>query len=161
MTKLIKKWWTKKEVSNTLTLARVVSLYKKGDPEKQENYRPISLLNTFYKVIAAAIQRRLGGTLDNLVMKTQYGSGNRSTTTDALFVAKRMQEYAERAGQKGVMILLDKASDNRTRMAIQDAGLPRSTGRKCRHNQESVQEAGVLCRSRGSQVKSGNANNRD
>jgi hypothetical protein len=32
--KLIKKWWTKKEVPNTLTLARVVSLYKKRGPRK-------------------------------------------------------------------------------------------------------------------------------
>ena len=43
--KLIRKWWLKREVPQTLTVARVVSLYKKGDPEVQENYRPISLLN--------------------------------------------------------------------------------------------------------------------
>ena len=68
LTKLIRKWWVKREVPNTLTLARVVSLYKRR-PRKQENYRPISLLNTFYKIIATAIQRRLAGTLDSLIMK--------------------------------------------------------------------------------------------
>ena len=83
---------------NTLQLARVVSLYKKGDPEVQENYRPISLLNTFYKIIAAAIQRRLASTLDSKLMNTQYGFRKDRSTTDALFVAKRMIEYAERAG---------------------------------------------------------------
>ena len=32
--------------------ANIVLLYKKGDPELQSNYRPIALLNTFYKVLA-------------------------------------------------------------------------------------------------------------
>ena len=82
---------------NTLTLARVVSLYKKSDPGKLENYRPISLLNTFYKIIATAIQRRLAGTLDNPIMNNQYGFRKNRSTTDALFVATRMQEYTERA----------------------------------------------------------------
>ena len=40
-------------------------------------------------------------------MKTQYGfRGNRSTV-DALFIARRIQEYAEQADQTGLMLLLD------------------------------------------------------
>ena len=104
---MVSRWWKKKEVPNSITLARVVSLYKKGDPEKQENYRPISLLNSFYKIVAAAIQRRLADKLDSKLMNTQYGFRKNRSTADALFVAKRMMEYAERAGQKGLMILLD------------------------------------------------------
>ena len=44
------------------------------------------------------------------------GSGKNRSTSDALFVAKRMIEYAERAGQKCQMILLDweKAFDKIT-----------------------------------------------
>ena len=80
---------------------------QKRDPEKQENYRPISLLNTFYKIIAAAMPRRLASSLDHLLMKTQYGFRKNKSTINALFVAKRMQEYAERAGHQGMMILLD------------------------------------------------------
>ena len=41
-----------KKIPKDIMLARVVSLYKKGDPEKQENYRPISLLSSFYKIFA-------------------------------------------------------------------------------------------------------------
>ena len=89
--KMIAKWWKEQKVPDSITLARVVSLYKKGDPEKQENYRPISLLNTFYKIIAAALQRRLAGTLDHLLMKTQYGFRKNRSTIDALFVAKRLR----------------------------------------------------------------------
>ena len=39
--KLFRSWRLKRKVPNTLTLVRVVSLYKKGDPAIQENYRPI------------------------------------------------------------------------------------------------------------------------
>ena len=73
LTMMIRRWWNKKEIPSALTLARVVTPYKKGGPEKQENYRPTSLLNTFYKIIAAAIQRRLASALDKKLMNTQYG----------------------------------------------------------------------------------------
>ena len=74
----------------------MVSLYKKGNPDLQENYRPISLLNTYYKILAACLQNRLAEALDSKLMKTQYGfRGNRSTI-DAIFITRRLQEYAER-----------------------------------------------------------------
>ena len=62
---LINQWWTEQTIPEDLTLAKVVSLYKKGNPEIQENYRPVSLLNTYYKLIVAGIQRRLAKALDN------------------------------------------------------------------------------------------------
>ena len=65
-------------------------------------------MNTFYKTIAAAIQRRLAKTLDNELMNTQYGFRRDRSTKDALFVAKCMIAYAERAGMKGLMVLLDR-----------------------------------------------------
>ena len=83
-----------------MTLARGISLYKKGDPDKHENYRPISLLNTFYKIIAAGVQRRLAKGLDKYIMKTQFGFRGEKGTVDALFIAMRSQEYAEREDRR-------------------------------------------------------------
>ena len=40
-------------------------------------------------------------------MSTQYGFTRDRSTTDALFVAKRMIEYAERADMKKLMVVLD------------------------------------------------------
>ena len=88
---MLNEWWTSKRIPKKLTLARVVSLYKKGNPDLQENYRPISLLNTYYKIFAACLQNRLAEALDSKLMKTQYGfRGNRSTI-DAIFITRRLQ----------------------------------------------------------------------
>ena len=40
-------------------------------------------------------------------MNTQYGFTRDRSTTDALFVAKRRIEYAERADMKRLMVVLD------------------------------------------------------
>ena len=105
--KCINEEWETGDIPDEATTARVVSLHKKGNPDKQENYRPISLLNTCYKIIAAVMQRRLAKALDKYIMKTQFGFRSKRSTIDALFIARRLQEHAERRGNKGLMLLLD------------------------------------------------------
>ena len=39
---LINEWWISGTIPEDMLTARVVSLYKKGNPEILENYRPIS-----------------------------------------------------------------------------------------------------------------------
>ena len=87
--------------------ANIALIFKKGNPLKRENNRPISLLNAIYKIYASIIHSRLVEALDHEIQDTQFGFRKNRSTSDALFVAKRMQEYAERRGQKGLMILLD------------------------------------------------------
>ena len=43
--------------------ARVVLIFKKGATDDLGNYRPLSLLNTYYKLLAALLQRRLAQAL--------------------------------------------------------------------------------------------------
>ena len=45
-------FWRHKYVPDDFTRAQIESIYKKGDPDNPENYRPISLLNTSYKIVA-------------------------------------------------------------------------------------------------------------
>ena len=56
-------------------------------------------------------------------MKTQYGFRRNRSTIDALFIARRLQDYAERKGQKGLMLLLDweKAFDKIERDKLMEA----------------------------------------
>ena len=104
---LINQWWEQCAVPKEVLKAKVASLYKKGNPDQQGNYRPISLLSAFYKIIAAVIQQRLAATLEPLIMKTQFGFRTGKGTSHALFIARRLQEFAERAGWPGLLVLLD------------------------------------------------------
>ena len=120
---LVNEWWSKGEVPHEILRARVASLYKKGDPNKQENYRPISLLNSFYKVIASVIKKRLEEVVDERLMSTQYGFRKKKSTKHAIFIARRIQEFAERAGLPGTLVLLDweKAFDKVDHRMLLDA----------------------------------------
>ena len=87
--------------------AIVVSIYKKGDSSLLENYQPISLLQAFYKVIAALIKTRLTEGLDDWISETQYGSRASRSTSHAIFLARRLQDLAEKSGNSIVIIMLD------------------------------------------------------
>ncbi len=92
--------------------ARVVLIYKKGDTSKYENYRPISLLNTLYKLFAAILQRRIAAKLDKHLQKTQFGFRRNKGTADAVYLVRRVAEYGEKTTKDNdlnplIMVLLD------------------------------------------------------
>eukprot|EP00975_Prorocentrum_lima_P025131 5277086-Prorocentrum_lima.AAC.1 len=56
-----------------LVQAIVVLIFKKRDQADLANYRPISLLNSLYKLYTKVIQERLSDGLDPFLQKTQHG----------------------------------------------------------------------------------------
>jgi len=87
--------------------AVVVSIYKKGDSTNLANYRPISLLNLCYKITAALIKERLDAGLDTWLMLTQYGFRKKRSTSHAIYVARRLQDIAEKSKSSSTLVLLD------------------------------------------------------
>ena len=86
------------ELSNVPTdwhLARVSTIFKKGDPADCSNYRPISILNIGYKVFASILLERLrrGGAEERL-WGSQFGFRRGAGTEDAIHVARRRIEEA-------------------------------------------------------------------
>ena len=62
------------EKHQVLEEARIAALYKKGDPEKPENYRPLSFLNTLFKLMAAIMKRRTEDEVEHVMGETQFVS---------------------------------------------------------------------------------------
>ena len=60
---------------NLCKTAKVVSLFKKGDPLDCSNYRPLSLLFTFSKIFQKFVYKRVFSFLEknNLIFKHQFG----------------------------------------------------------------------------------------
>jgi hypothetical protein len=58
-----------------LKIAKVVPVFKAGDRSVMDNYRPISLLNAFSKVLERVVHNRLSAYLNinNLLCNSQYG----------------------------------------------------------------------------------------
>jgi hypothetical protein len=96
---MLNEWWSTWDIPDEMKTAKVASTYKKENPELQENYRPISLLNTFYKTIVQAVKWRLAEALDKKIMKSQYGFRAEKSTVDATFLARRFQELSQRKGE--------------------------------------------------------------
>lgn len=51
--------------------AYMILLKKKSNPTEITDYRPISLIHSFSKLIAKCLARRLAGVLDQLVLRNQ------------------------------------------------------------------------------------------
>ena len=104
---IFNKWWDNENIPEEQLQARVVMIYKKGDTSKYENYRPISLLNSMYKIYAAIIQRRLAEKLDKHLQSTQYGFRQDKSTADAIHLIRRISEHGQQTNNKLHMVLLD------------------------------------------------------
>ena len=95
--------------------ALVVQIYKPGKiPENYSSYRPIALLNVTYKIFAKMLQERLRQTLDTKIVDFQFGYRQGRSTAEPIFIARRVQEIAEKYGIPLYMLALDysKAFDS-------------------------------------------------
>ncbi|MDA8583201.1 reverse transcriptase family protein [bacterium] len=104
---LLNHLWESEQVHPEFLQASVASIFKKGDIEDLANYRPISLLNTMYKLLASIIQTRLSSHLEKHLQKTQFGFRANKSTAQALFIARRLQDYAESSGEGLIFVFLD------------------------------------------------------
>ena len=65
----IKRTFEIGEMPFTQRMCMILLLYKKGDRSNSSNYRPISLTNCGYKILAFVMAKRLQESIDDLVNK--------------------------------------------------------------------------------------------
>ena len=100
---------------NLCKIAKVIPIYKKDNPMLCQNYRPISLLPIFSKILEKLIYKRMYDFIEkhNLIYKRQFGFRSKHSTTHALISTtesiKSQIDEGNIAG--GVFIDLQKAFD--------------------------------------------------
>ena len=107
----------------SLLQGRITLLYKgKGaDRESPASYRPITLLNTDYKLAARALASRLGPLLNHVVDATQTGFLPKRWVGDNVLAHLEEISYLQETQEPGVMVFLDfeKAFDRLDRAWIE------------------------------------------
>ena len=100
---------------NKLKTAKVVALHKKRASDNPTNYRPISLLSIFSKIIGKLMYKRLSEFLEinNVIHSLQFGFRRKHSTADALIsLTERIKQTIDDDNYGcGIFIDLKKAFD--------------------------------------------------
>jgi hypothetical protein len=98
-----------------LKTAKVTPIYKTGDPSDVSNYRPISVLTCFSKILERAMYNRLYSflTINNILYDKQFGFKSGHSTNHAIIhlVQEIFKAFDENKFTLGVFIDLSKAFD--------------------------------------------------
>jgi len=83
-------------------------IYKKGERSNIANYRPITLLNTDYKVMTKAMANKLAEVAPTLIHKDQAGFVRGRSIFDQVKLAKLAVDYGSIMGVNGAIFALDQ-----------------------------------------------------
>jgi hypothetical protein len=102
-------------VPSKLKIAKVVPIFKAGDASYTNNYRPISLLSSFSKILEKIVQTRLTQFLDmnNLITAQQFGfrSGHSTSHPMTLLLNKVTTALNDKKHSIIIFCNLKKACD--------------------------------------------------
>ena len=102
--------WEQNKVPDDWRNSRVVGIFKKGDAGDPANYRPISLLQTGYKIYARILAKRLSTGLDGYIRNSQYGFRQGRSTAEPIYIIRRIQDLVQaKKNQVLHLIFLDWA----------------------------------------------------
>lgn len=98
----------KKEVIKSKMVEGVITLvFKKGSKLDLENYRPIILLNTDYKILTKALANRMKKVVGDIVQPTQSYSIPGRDIADTIATIRDVIEYMKKDKKGGIILGLD------------------------------------------------------
>jgi len=95
------------ELPKQMQITRLIPIFKKGDRDACENYRPIAITDFIYKLFTYIIHNRLLPQLEPLLLDEQRGFRPNRGTGDAIFTLQRLAEECRRKGEKVYVAFLD------------------------------------------------------
>ena len=98
---------TQARIAAELNVSKIALLPKSEDRSKIQNFRPISLLNTSYKIVAKVYANRMKPLLHNWILPSQTGFVPNRCILDNIFLAFEAVEWTLENRQDLSMILLD------------------------------------------------------
>jgi ribonuclease HI/exonuclease III/chemotaxis regulatin CheY-phosphate phosphatase CheZ len=93
---------------DAFTLGVMFLLYKKKDKDRIENYRPLTLLNTDYKLLTKTIATKLGKVAKYLLHENQAGFVPGRNLYDNTRLSSAMIDYCEQESIEGCIVSLDQ-----------------------------------------------------
>ena len=107
--------FTTGEVPELLKVAKVIPIYKKGERNQPGNYRPISLLSIFDKIMEKLMYKRLSDFLENnnILYEYQFGFRKNHSTSHAVMevMDSIYQNWDNHDVTMGIFLDLQKAFD--------------------------------------------------
>ncbi|PPR04574.1 hypothetical protein CVT24_012027 [Panaeolus cyanescens] len=83
-------------------------IYKKNDKTDIANYRPITVLNTDYKIFTRALTTKLGNVVQNIIHTDQAGFMKKRNIADHTDLVHMLTYLCETVNEKGAIICLDQ-----------------------------------------------------
>ncbi|XP_071705309.1 uncharacterized protein [Rutidosis leptorrhynchoides] len=100
-------FWEKGEFSKGCNASFVTLVPKKNDPRGLGDYRPISLIGSYYKIIAKILSNRLRKVIPRLIGSEQSAFLKRRYILDGVLVANETLDYMMNNRAKGLIFKLD------------------------------------------------------
>ena len=112
--------WKEEKVVKDWQDAEIVTIPKKGDLRKFDNWRGISLLDVMGKVFARILQDRLQVVAEKILPESQCGFRKGSGCVDMIFAARQLVEKCREHDNSLFILFVDlqKAYDSVPRQAL-------------------------------------------
>ena len=94
--------------NTNFTLGWMCPIYKKKDPTEICNYRPITLLDTDYKLLTKALATQLMDDIERLIHTDQAGFIPKRSIFNQIRLAQTIIEYTEATNEDGAIVALDQ-----------------------------------------------------
>lgn len=99
--KLIHTVYTENTMTRSMRHGHISLIYKKGDKRQLSNYRPISLLNVDYKILARVLSNRLKLVLPNIISSSQTSCIIGRDISDTVASVRDVVEIIEKERTEG------------------------------------------------------------